>query len=170
LGGAISTGEFGTMLADLFALSTDAKFTWARHSLLRGRPVYVFTYRVPKERSRLRITYQKIDEIVSGYAGLVYIDKETEQVLRINREAEGIPPAFPIRKAASRLDYDYIEISNTPFLLPLKAEMSMRTGEGLMRNDVEFRLYRKFSAEAVISFDEIDDLAPLPEDEPGQEP
>ena len=42
----------------------------------------------------------------------------------------------------------------------------MRDGRYLSRNDVEFRLYRKFSAEASISFDEIDGLAPLPDDEP----
>jgi hypothetical protein len=41
----------------------------------------------------------------------------------------------------------------------------------LARNEVEFRLYRRFSAEATISFDEIDSLPPLPEEPAaGQEP
>lgn len=165
IGGATSTGEFGSLLAELFAPRTNAKFSWARHSLLRGRAVYVFVFRVPQQRSRWRLSWQKQDEIISGYAGLVYVDKETERVLRIQMDAENIPPSFPITAAATRLDYDYIEISDQPFLLPLKARVTMRSGREMTRNDVEFRLYRKFSAEATISFGEIDDLAPLPEDE-----
>jgi hypothetical protein len=31
---------------------------------------------------------------------------------------------------------------------------------------LEFRLYRKFTAEATITFEEIEDLEPLPEDHP----
>ena len=165
IGGATSTGEFGSLLAELFSPRTDARFTWARHSLLRGHAVYVFVFRVPRQRSRWRLSWQKQDDIITGYAGLVYIDKESERVLRIQMDAENIPSSFPISAAATRLDYDYIDISDQAFLLPLKARVSMRSGREMTRNDVEFRLYRKFSAEATISFGEIDDLPPLPEDE-----
>ncbi len=165
LGGATSTGEFGSLLAELFSIRTDAQFSWARHSLLRGRTVYVFGFRVLQRRSRWRLVWQKEREIISGYAGLIFVDKETERVLRIQMNAENIPPSFPITAAGTRLDYDYIPISGQPFLLPLKARVSMRSGRQMTRNDVEFRLYRKFSAEATISFDEIEDLAPLPEEQ-----
>ena len=165
LGGATSTGEFGSMLKEIFEPRTKTLFRWARHSLLRGHPVYVFHFRVPQPRSRWSISYMKKDEIIAGYAGLVYVDKETERVLRITMEAEDIPPTFPIREANTRLDYDYIAISGLEFLLPLKARVGMRESKLMSRNDVEFRLYRKFSAEATISFDEIDDLEPLPEEQ-----
>ncbi len=164
LGGATSTGEFGSMLRELFEPFTQTTFTWARHSLLRGHPVYVFNVRVAQPRSRFSISYMKQDEIITGYAGLVYIDKETERVLRITTQAEDIPPAFPIREASTRLDYDYVDISGQEFLLPLKARMGMRESKLMSRNDVEFRLYRKFSAEAIISFDEIEELEPLPDE------
>ncbi len=170
LGGATSTGEFGSMLREIFEPSTHAVFSWARHSLLRGHPVYVFNFRVPQPRSRWSLTYMKKDEIIAGYRGLVYVDKETERVLRVTMEAEDIPAAFPIREANSRLDYDYIDISGQQFLLPLKARVGMRESKLMSRNDVEFRLYRKFSAEATISFDEIEDLEPLPEDQDGPNP
>jgi len=103
--------------------------------------------------------------MITAYSGLVYIDKKTERTLRIQMDAVDVPASFPIREAGSRLDYDYIEIAGNDFLLPLKARVRMRTGRDITRNDVEFRLYRKFSAEATISFDEIDELEPLPEDE-----
>lgn len=170
IGGASSTGEFGSILAALFAPRTNARFTWARHSLLRGHAVYVFHFRVPKARSQWTLSWEKTQRIISGYGGLVYIDKESERVLRIQMNAENIPPAFPITAAGTRLDYDYIDISGNPFLLPLKARVTMRSGRDITRNDVEFRLYRKFSAEATISFGEIDDLPPLPEEDDGPTP
>ena len=167
LGGATSTGEFGSMLAELFDPGTDAVFKWARHSLLRRHPVYVFSFEVPRHRSRWSLTWrgEGRNEIVTAYKGLVYIDKQSDRVLRITMQAEDIPAAFPIREAGSRLDYDYIALSGVEFLLPLKAQVRMRSGRDLTRNDVEFRLYRKFSADAVITFDEIEDLEPLAEDE-----
>ncbi len=166
IGGASSTGEFGSMLASLFAPETDATFSWARHSLLRGRPVYVFSTYVPRQRSRWRISYHREREIITAYRGLVYIDKETERVLRLTIQATEIPSDFPIREANTRLDYDFIAISGREFLLPLKARVGMREGTTRTRNDVEFRLYRKFTAEATISFEEIESLEPLPEEEP----
>ncbi|MEX2303330.1 MAG: hypothetical protein WD733_20485 [Bryobacterales bacterium] len=165
IGGATSTGEFGSVLAELFSPNTAAEFRWARHALLRGRGVWVFSLRVPQARSRLSLRYQKQREIIVGYTGLVYIDKETERAIRIVTEAENIPRDFPLQDARTRLDYEFMEIAGGTYLLPLKARVFMRDGRFLSRNDVEFRLYRKFSAEASISFDEIDDLAPLPEDE-----
>jgi hypothetical protein len=166
LGGAISTGEFGSILAEIFAPATDTEFHWARHALLRGRGVWVFSLRVPKSRSHWGLYYEKQQGITTGYTGLVYIDKETERVTRIVMQAQDVPSDFPIQDARTRLDYDFIEIAGGSYLLPLKARVFMRDGRYLSRNDVEFRLYRKFSAEASISFDEIDGLAPLPEDEP----
>ena len=165
LGGAISTGEFGSMLAELFSPSTEAEFRWARHSLLRGHGVYVFHLYVPRHRSRWQISFQGERKLIAGYRGLVYIDKETERVLRVVTKADDMPADFPIQEAQQRLDYDLTDISGREFLLPLKAQMRMRRGRTLTRNNTEFRLYRKFSVEATITFDEIEDLEPLTEEE-----
>ena len=83
-------------------------------------------------------------------------------------EAQGIPKGFPMQEARSRLDYDYIDLSGEPFLLPLKAQTFVRSSRLLTRNDLEFRLYRKFTAEATITFEEIEGLEPLPEDPPDE--
>ncbi len=171
LGGAISTGEFGSMLAEVFLPSTEAEFRWARHSLLRGHGVYVFHLYVPRRRSRWQISFQGERKLIAGYRGLVYIDKESERVLRVVTRADDMPADFPIQEAQQRLDYDLTDISGRQFLLPLKAQMRMRRGRTLTRNNTEFRLYRKFSAEATITFDEIEDLEPLSEEEePSAEP
>lgn len=165
LGGATSTGEFGSMLAELFSPKTATSFGWARHSILRRRPVYVFHYQVRRDHSRWRIRFENSKEIITAYRGLVYIDKKSGQVLRIAMRATGIPMDFPIQEARSRLDYDFVTISEQQFLLPLKAQMNMRQSKMLVRNNVSFRLYRKFSAEAILSFEELENIDPLPTDD-----
>jgi len=49
----------------------------------------------------------------------------------------------------------------------LKAVMRMRQAKLLTKNDVEFRLYRKFTAEAEIKYDTPE---PLPEDKTKEQP
>ncbi len=171
LGGTTSTGEFGTILDSLFSPLTNADFQWARHSLLRGHPVYVFHIAVPRSRSNWTLTSshgpseESLRRVRAGYTGLVYIDKRTGRVLRIGMEAQEIPRDFPMQQARSRLDYDFIELSGGTYLLPLKAQTYVRAESVLTRNELEFRLYRRFTAEAIITFEEIEDLEPLPEDE-----
>ncbi len=171
LGGTVSTGEFGTILDSLFDEATAAEFNWARYALLRGRPAYAFQFKVPRHRSNWTLTSDgrsggdKLHRIRTGYEGLVYVDRDSGRVLRIDMKAVSIPSDFPMQEARSRLDFDFIEISDQEFLLPLKAQAYIRSGRLLTRNDLEFRLYRKFTAEATISFEEIEGLEPLPEDD-----
>jgi hypothetical protein len=68
--------------------------------------------------------------------------------------------SFPIRRAETILDYDFEEISGNEFLLPLKSSTEMSADGILTRNEIEFRLYRKYSADAQITYDITPD--PLP--------
>lgn len=162
LGGATSTGEFGSLLRELFDQETRARFTWERWATLRGRRAHVFSYLVAQPNSHWRISYQKQLEIIAGYTGLIYVDRDTNMVLRVTLEAQDIPPAFPIQQASTMLDYDFTNINERQYLLPLRAVVRMRQGKLLTKNEVEFRLYRKFAAEATITFDTPE---PLPEDQ-----
>ncbi len=167
VGGATSTGEFGSMLRELFDIDTHAEFEWERWATLRGKRAYVFSYRVAQPRSKWHIDYEHRLDIVAGYRGLVYIDKETRQVLRITLIAQDIPPSFPVNEANTMLDYDYTSISEREYLLPLRSEMRMRSGKFLSRNETEFRMYRKFSAEASINYETP---PPLSEDQTKEQP
>jgi hypothetical protein len=161
LGGATSTGEFGSMLREVFEPRSQARFEWDHWATLRKRRALVFSYRIAQPNSQWHINYERRLDIVPGYRGLIYVDKETNQVLRVSLDAEDIPPSFPVQQARTMLDYAFTEISGKNFLLPLKAEIKMRATKYLTRNDVEFRLYRKFSAESELKFDTP---APLPEE------
>lgn len=169
LGGATSTGEFGTMMREIFERGTHTRFDWERWGGLRKRWTHVFSYRVPLEYSKYTIHYagdakDPGQTITVGYHGFIYVDRDTNMVVRITMIADDIPASFPVRQAKETLDYDFTKIGDREFLLPLVADMRMNAGRQWSKNVKEFRLYRKFSADASIKFDSAD-LPPLPEDQ-----
>jgi hypothetical protein len=167
LGGSTSTGEFGSMLKEVFEPATETDFRWERWATLRGRRMHVFAYRVLKSRSQWHVSYERRLEIVPGYSGLVYVDRDNFAVARISLEAQDIPADFPIQQAGTTLDYDFAEIGGQQYILPLRAVMRMRSGKFLSKNEVEFRMYRKFGAEAIIKFETPE---PLPEEKINEQP
>jgi hypothetical protein len=172
LGGATSSGEFGSILKEIFDPKTQTEFDWARWATLRGRRMYVFSYRVPQSRSTYRITSSNgptsSQSVIPGYRGLVFVDKESLKVMQITLEAEDLPAAFPVRQVNLTLVYDNTRIGDTDYVLPLKAELRARDDRRfLTKNDVEFRMYRKFGADTSIKFDTPD---PLPEEKLKEQP
>lgn len=110
VGGASSTGEFGSMLREVFDPSSQARFEWQRWATLRGKRAHVFEYRVAQPNSKWHIDYDRRMDIIAGYNGLVYVDANTNTVLRLTLVAEDIPPSFPVNEASTTLDYDYTTI------------------------------------------------------------
>ena len=164
MGGSKSFGEFGSMLREIFEPSTEARFEWDHWGTLRGKRVMAFAYHVSQSRSQYHLVVEDAKlSIITAYRGLVEVDPGTHVVMRVSTIAENIPPDFPIRKAEDVLDYDFQELSGHTFLLPLKSQVLMSGGDALQRLDEEFRLYRKYSAEAGITYD-TDPIAPLPDD------
>lgn len=159
LGGATSTGEFGSLMREVFEKDSQAVFQWERWGTLRGKRNHVIRYRVPQRGSKWSIVYEKSMSITPSYAGFIYADAQTGMVTRVTLDAQEIPSYFPIQMAKTQLDYDYTEISGNTFLLPLRAEIKMREGKFLVRNDIEFRNYRKFGADTSITFDTPEPLS-----------
>lgn len=162
VGGASSTGDFGSLLRSTLSPKTDALMEFDHWATLRGKRTYVFSYRISSANSDYIIDWQRQQHIIVGYRGLIYVDKDTHSVLRITSEAVDIPPTFPVQQASTKLDYDYVKIGDRESLLPLRVEVRMRHDKYLNKNVKEFRLYRKFSADATVTFDTPE---PLPEDQ-----
>ena len=162
VGGATSTGEFGSLTLGIFEPSTKTHFEWDHWGTLRGKLVMVFRYEVEQSHSQWAIDYQRREHIFPAYSGLLYVDKDLHVLMRVTLNAENIPPAFPVHLAHTTLDYDYQDISGHEFLLPLKAQIDMSADGILTRNETEFRLYRRYSAESEIKYDITPD--PLPEE------
>jgi hypothetical protein len=168
LGGSLVSGDFGSMLKEIFERQTQARFEWDHWATLRTKLAMAFAYRVEQARSQWHITYGQAD-IVPAYHGLVYVDAKSHEVVRVTLEAENIPAGFPVHSAQTILDYDYADISGHTFLLPIKDETLSRSDDYLSKLDTEFHNYRKYSAESELKFDS-DTPEPLPSDKTKETP
>jgi len=153
LNGASSSGEFGSVLKSIFSPETETEFKWENWFALRGRRAHVYSYRVaaPKSNYHIKVSVQKLD-LVTGYHGLIFIDAQRHMVHRITLHPDGIPPAFPIQDVSLALDYEYNRIGDADYLLPLQFELRSREGKLLVKNDVDYDNYRKFTADSSIIF------------------
>jgi hypothetical protein len=152
--GAWSTGEFGTILGNLFSPYTDADFKFAQDDTISHRSAAVFDFKVQRVRAAWRI-WTPGQYIMPAYRGSVWIDKQTGEVLRIEMQAKEIPEAFPEISVETAVDYDSIRLG-TPeqFLLPVHSEAlsCWRGSNDCQRNVIEFRNYHKFTGESNIEF------------------
>jgi len=174
VGGAMSMGDFGTTMRDIFDPKSHASFAWERWTGLRKRWTHVFSYRIPLEFSRYTIEYRgeeksDVQRITVGYHGSIFVDRDLNTIVRITQVADNIPPSFPVQEAKETLDYDFTKIGDSEFFLPLVANVQMHSGRVWTKNEKEFRLYRKFSADAVIKFDG-QEFPPLPDDKTKEQP
>jgi len=167
--GASSSGEFGSILREIFAPETQTKFDWERWATLRGKRMYVFNFRVSQTHSEYSIYSEAVKRtVVAAYHGLVYADRDTKMVMRIKLEVEGLPTDFPIQSVDLDMNYDFTKISGQEYLLPLKSEIRSREGRFLSKNEVEFRMYNRFGAETNIQFGDVPDA--LPDDATKEQP
>jgi hypothetical protein len=162
LGGAKSSGEFGSILQTIFDPETQTQFTWERWTSLRGedgqlRRTYVFAFRVSQPRYSILHEGSK-RTVTVGFHGQIFADRDTKAVMRVQMECDGIPADFPIQSVKLVLYYDIVDIAGQNFVLPLQSEIRSREGRFLAWNEVSYRSYHKYSADASISFGAPDDI------------
>jgi hypothetical protein len=154
LEGAWSTGEFGTILVDLFSPGTAAEFKPKGTSRASGVTAKLYDFNVNHEHSHWDIKVGG-QAYMPAYRGSVWIDPQTARVLRIEMQAYGFPSTFPTDHVESATDYEYIRLGDTKqYLLPVHSEsLSCQRGSSLCsRNAIDFRNYHKYSGESTIKF------------------
>src|SRR5256714_4332785 len=177
LGGTISTGEYVTVLTELFKPESHAQFTAVDTDTLRGRRTIIYEFEVKRENSHHLLGWGEggstKQETISGYRGRIWVDRENYRVLRLEDISTEIQPGFPITAASTTIDYDWVRINEQPHLLPSRAVVELtdryqgRTEQ--TRNEILFRCYRKFGAEVkIIDVDEKDFPPDKPEEEPNK--
>lgn len=153
--GAWSTGEFGTVLEDLFSPATDANFKFIGERTIARQSAVLYDFDVDHPHSHWKI-HVPGQSIMPAYHGSVWIQKSNARVLRIEMQAVKIPVEFPDDTTEMALDYDYTNLGagTERYLLPVKAEiLSCQRGTNMcQRNTIEFRNYHKYSGESTITF------------------
>jgi len=160
IGGTTSSGEFGSMMNEIFDRKTDTTFHWLRWATLAGKRAHVISYEVRRDRGDMTISYRgesAVQTTKAGYTGLVYVERDSGVILRITQDAVDIEVGFPVQAAGRVLDYDLIDIAGNKFMLPLKFTTKLRAAKFLTKNEVEFRSYSKYGTDTSIIFD-TDDL------------
>ncbi len=149
--GVTTEGEFGGAIAEVFRPGA-ANFSWDSDSTLRGRPVRVIRYNVDVDKSTFELKFPETSwQQVVGHHGLIYVDRETGEVLRLVQIAL-VPPDAPLRADSTTIDYDHADIGGTKYLLPLSAEVTLAANGAQFHNEIEFHDYRKFTADSSLSF------------------
>ena len=167
VGGATSSGvEYISAVADVFKPESQTEFKLADTDLIQGRRTLVFEYTVEQPLSTLNLRAGDTATARVGSRGRVWIDRETNRVLRFEQIATEIPGDFPITAASTLIDYDWVTINENKYLLPTHSEIRLTNVSGSRsqqsRNEIRFRGYQKFGAELKI-IDEIDEKDFLPE-------
>ena len=167
LGGVVTSGEFGSMLFNIFSPESGAEFHWDHWATLRGKPMYVFAYSVPKSSGYSMYHGESKREYTSAYQGLVYADVATKMIMRIKMETVGIPADFPIHEVNLTLDYSPTKIADQEYVLPYHFELTSKELKAETTNRADYRMYQKFGAQANITFG---DLEPIPDDQLKEQP
>ena len=164
--GTTSSGvEYISAVADVFKPESKTDFKLADTDLIMGRHTLVFEYQIEKSLSHLNLSVSNGGSgsgpsATVGSRGRVWIDRETNRVLRFEQIATEIPGDFPITAASTVIDYDWVTINENKYLLPTHSEILLTSVSGnrsqQSRNEIRFRSYQKFGAELKV-IDEIDE-------------
>ena len=157
VGGWTTRGDFGSMLRAIFEEKSQAKFVWERWDTWQGRRVAVYSYRIEREHSGFSADGGSLLKHIStnwGAKGLVHIDTERRQAVRLAVESMDMPAESPIKDVHIAIDYDFLKIGDDEFLLPSHSVTITidKKGKIAHKSDSEFSEYRKFSADAKINF------------------
>ncbi len=147
IGGSSSTGEFASTLLDIFNPHTDAQFQSGGVSTISGFSAQVYDFQVRSENSHWTV-HSGSQTLNPAYGGSVWVDPKTARVLRIEIQARHLPSDFPMDTVESAVDYSYVMIGGTLFLLPVHAESlgCERGTSDCSHNIIDFRNYHEFKS------------------------
>ncbi len=150
--GQWSSGDWVTIARDVIHPGTDANFKFDKEDTIGGRPARRYRYSVKQQNSHWRVEPSG-HLIKPAYRGAIWIDNQTFRVLRVEMEARELPSDFPFNVVEMTTELGVVRISGEDYLLPVKAEnlSCQRDTVTCHRNELEFRNYRRFTAESTIS-------------------
>jgi hypothetical protein len=152
--GSWSRGEFSSMLQEVLSPLTNADFHGKRTATILNRAAYRYDFTVEQPNSHWHVAVEE-RSYMPGYSGSIWIDKENYRTLRIEMSAEHMPTSFALDQVEWAVDYDYVFIGEGKYLLPVHSEAlsCARATNQCTRNVIEFRNYKKFTADTSITFD-----------------
>jgi hypothetical protein len=155
LEGATGAGEFGGALLGIFDPASQTAFRWESWKVVRRHRVAVYTYAVPAAHSRYLMTTGArgaTHKAMVEYNGKLDLDTETGEVLHFTYMTGRLPRDLSLDYVRNSVDYDFAEVGGREYLLPARSETELHAPDQSRRNQIDFRDYRKFSADSTITF------------------
>jgi len=151
IGGSWSTGEFASILLEIFDPGTHAQFRSGGASTISGFTAHVYNFQVQSENSRWML-HAGSQNLAAAYVGSVWLDPNTARVLRIEMQARDLPSDFSMATVETAVDYSYMRIGETSVLLPVHAEAlgCQRDSSYCSHNIIDFRNYHEFKSDIKI--------------------
>ena len=149
--GSWSTGEFASILVELFHPDTHTQFRSGGASTISGYSARVYDFQVQSENSRWML-HAGSQNLAAAYGGSIWLDPSTARVLRIEMQARNLPSDFPMATVETTVDYSEVRIGETSFLLPVHAEAlgCQRDSSYCSHNIIDFRNYHEFKSDVKI--------------------
>lgn len=149
LQGAITAGEFGSALHDIFDPASRTTFTPGRTASVHGRRAWVFGFRVPSDHGNIVILHEPDREIEVPYSGQIFVDPAGLDVLRIHSVLD-LPSGLPLLHAETTVEYRLVTIAGRKYNLPWHSEVRLQDLTSTYVNTIDFRHYHEFVAETKI--------------------
>ncbi|HLW75768.1 MAG TPA: hypothetical protein VKS01_02265, partial [Bryobacteraceae bacterium] len=136
----VSIDEFSQLIHDIYDPPVGAKFGWTKWDSVRGHRTHMFTFLVPQEKSEFQVMKPK--PFTSGLLGYVWIDADTNLIVRIQAAAANIPKSNSVQGVTYDLGYEFTRVGDKVYLLPLQGDLRERDGKSQHWNEVEFKDYK----------------------------
>jgi hypothetical protein len=152
--GSTTVIEYEALIACIFeqngAMKSRPEITWERSETVGDRKVYVFGYRIPEDRSPMRILSGSGR---NGFHGLISIDGKTGEVLKIDNywEPASRNPTFQTNRLI--LEYNLVSVGDRQYMLPVKMWTYIKTDKSLFRRETVVTQYRKFTVETKVTME-----------------
>lgn len=152
--GTWSTGAYSGIMIDVLAPGTHADFRNKRPTTINNRDAWLYDFSVEKQNSHWEVQ-TNTDTYIPAYTGSIWIDKENSRALRVELSARGLPTTFLLDTVENAVDYDFVLIGESRYMLPVHSEALSceRSSRYCSRNVIDFRNYKKFTADTSITFD-----------------
>lgn len=158
MGGTIGNGNFALHAKSVFS-SGAPKFTFQGERIREDRRTYRWDFEVPQRRSGYVIRVGRREAVV-GYHGSFWVDADTLDLIRLEVEADNIPPELRLLRTSDSMEYVRMKIGQGMFLLPKASELNMidETNSDSV-NRTQFSNCRQYTGESVLIFGDPADAA-----------
>jgi hypothetical protein len=136
--------DFGAFLNDVIGLLDYGEIAYSHEARLGAMDAVSYSFRVAAEDSHWTLR-EGTHTVHAAYAGDIWFDRRTKQLMRIAVRAIDMPRSFLLEQIELSVDYDSEQLGGMTYLVVKHAMQSAcrRQTTACTRNDIDFTDYRK---------------------------